>query len=289
MTIPYHVQVAGPLSVRKRKALEGVLAETFREVDTCYNLWNPNSELSRLNRLEAGVRAPLSAELEALFVTVEGLYILTEGRFDPTVAPLVALWRRKLHACTVPSQEELDRLTVTVGWERVHWGEGSFWKEHGGTQIDLGGIAKGLCVDLLAERLRGLGHDAFYIDWGGELRTSGGHPEGRPWRIALDHPEAEEVTILEMREGALATSGDALQRWEVGGVLYSHIVDPKTGRPLEVRSGSMASVSVLASSSEVADALATALMIFEGEAEARTWLEQVRERYPELAVWISVH
>lgn len=259
MEIGYKVIVASP----KKSEVEEIIQDVFAEVDSHLNNWNPDSEISQLNRLSAGEKVALSSILERVLLQADQLVHLTEGKFDPTVEPLQQIWKNHLRRDHVPPEELLSPLLPAIGWENVHIEKGFFWKDHPLTALDLGGIAKGYCVDLLSERLTQLGFVNHLVEWGGEIRTSGRHPNGRKWNVAI-----AGITTIEMEENAIATSGDYFQSWSVGGITYTHIINPLTKRPLEVRENSIASATILAPSCTLADGLATAMMLFDSPEES---------------------
>jgi len=244
--------------------LEPIIRKTFEEIDQIYNNWNPDSEVSRLGRLPAFTPAQLSPQLLAFLQQVGHWVERTGGLFDPTVAPLQRLWRERLESGATPTKEELAALEQVVGWSHIHIEEGLFWKDHDGVLLDFGGVAKGYCVDLLHERIAAAGRRHIFVEWSGEIRVSGGHPEGRPWRIAIRDPNARApAAVTEMWEGAVATSGNYHQWWQTRDGLYTHICDPRTLQALQVGADTVSSATVQTSSCFAADLMATVLMIEE--------------------------
>jgi len=253
-------------SLQQKKEIETLITETFAEADTVYNNWNPQSEISQFNRLPAFQKKALSPLLVTLFQQVDLLTRLSEGRFDPTIDPLQRLWKASLQKGEILSAEAIAAITPAVGWSHIH-SEGSFyWKDHAQTAVDVGGIAKGYCMDLLIERLEEKGHHNAYVEWGGEVRTIGLHPAGRLWKVGI-----KGLGAVEMGNGSIATSGDYYQNWEVEGVTYFHIIDPRTATPLKQSPSSIATASVLAPTCTLADGLATTLMLFSTAEEASKW------------------
>ncbi|MDF2576795.1 MAG: hypothetical protein K0S74_279 [Chlamydiales bacterium] len=294
MTIDYTILVGTSLREEDKYIIEKTISEVFNEIDHIYNKWNPVSELSLLNNLPAQVRAPLSQKLEAFLEFTDKMVSLSEGRFDPTIEPLQKVWKSSLEQGFEPSIQDINTVLPAIGWDKVHWGNGVFYKEHDLVQIDLGGIAKGYCIDLLVERLTALGYTDLLVNWGGEIRTAGVHPTGRKWQVAINGLGADQssriVDSIELKDAAIAGSGDYLQYWvvntEEGQKAYFHIIDPFQKKPLQIHPGSIASTSVVATSCAEADALATALMTFSSKAEALAWGESVKLKNPQIAMWI---
>jgi FAD:protein FMN transferase len=267
MNIAYCVQIGDPLMKKEITHIEAIIRSTFSTIHHTYDNWNPDSEISQLNRLPAFQKTPLSPELASFLVDVGRLVALTEGRFDPTVEPLQQLWKRCLKEGCLPLQQDLAELTEAVGWDKVHVEEALFWKEHSLTALDFSGIAKGYAVDLLIERLQAAGYTSLYVEWGGEIRTTGLHPEGRPWRIGI-----KGLSLIDLTDAAIATSGSYAQQWTIGSINYTHIIDPCTQHPLQTPP--LSSASVIAPTCTEADALATALMLFPSKEEAEEWAKE---------------
>lgn len=267
MTIPYSIQIGNPLDKKQISDIECIIANTFAEIDSIYNNWNPHSEISHLNQLQAYEKTTLSDELATLLKKVDLMVLKTEGRFDPTVEPLHQLWKEALQSGNLPEHEKIIECSSAIGWHLIHIEGNTFWKEKTLTALDLGGIAKGYGVDLLAERLKELGLTKIYVEWGGEIRTIGTHGENRPWKIGI-----QGHSIIDLSDQAIATSGSYLQNWNVEGICYTHIIDPKTAQPLQ--NGEITSASIIYPTCCEADAFATALMLFPSQAEALCWAEK---------------
>lgn len=290
MTIDYHIIIGDALSRSQGRAVERIIQDTFAHVNAAYNKWNPDSEISHLNQLKAGEIAEISPSLEQFLQQTHKVVTLSEGRFDPTINPLQELWKKKMSTGESVSPAEIEVIKSAIGWNKIHFGLGYFYKDHDLTSIDLGGIAKGHCVDLLVDGLKKAGYENIYVEWGGEIRTAGEHPDKRPWHIFISrygNPDPEKaIAHVELKDQALATSGDYIQKWSIGERQFFHIFDPKTGLPLESKTGSISSASVLAESCFFADGLATAAMLFPSIEEAEAWTLKVQEQYPEVQFWL---
>lgn len=271
MTIPYHVTVGGKLSAEQRKEIESILAQVFEKTHHTFNNWNPDSEVSRFNHLPVGEKVVLSQELTDLLLLAKRVHTLSKGRFDPTVGKIAAAWKRSM------SQGKIPHIDLPVGIDKLYIDEKGVWKGEE-IELDLGGIAKGHAVDLLTSALLKSGYCNLYVEWGGEVRTLGLHPEGRKWIVAI-----KGIGIVEMGAEAMATSGNYEQRWSIDNTSYTHIIDPRTKRPLEVTQKSIASATVIAPTCAYADAVATALMLFETPEEAVAWAESLED----IKVWVG--
>jgi FAD:protein FMN transferase len=291
MTMQYKIVIGQDLPQPQADLVEGIIQKTFHETNAIFNKWNPDSELSKLNRLKACEASPLSAELLRLFNETDRIVVLSQGKFDPTIEPLQNLWKQKLKSGKIPSDEEIQEIAPAIGWNKISFADGAFKKEHDKTQLDFGGIAKGLCIDIIVERLKEAGFNDLYVEWGGEIRTAGNHPQGRLWTIFIsrlgDTDPDNAIATVPLMDQAIATSGDYLQNWTVDQKTYFHIFDPATLRPLEATPTSIASASVAASNCALADGLATIAMMFPTVAEAQAWADTIKEKYPETTFWIE--
>ncbi len=296
MTIDYRILVGDRLNETNKHQIQQIIQATFQEIDAIYNKWNPSSELSQLNALPAHTPYPLSPSLYQFLQRLESFVYLSEGRFDPTIESIQQLWKEKLTQGQCPSEQEIALLKPSVGWHTLHFKDGIFSKEDSRTQLDLGGVAKGLSVDLLIERLSQAGYRQLFVEWGGEIRATGMHPAGRPWHVyisRLGNPDpSQALAYLQLIDRALATSGDYFQSWNAytqqgEQKTFCHIFNPHTLTPVEVKAGSVASASLLARDCVTADALAKVLMLFDSVEEAQIWIKKLQEPFPELACWIA--
>jgi FAD:protein FMN transferase len=310
MTMHYKVLIGQPLTHPQQAEVKQIIKTTFQEIDLKCNKWNPRSELSRLNQSKAGVKTALSPLLLRLFQEADQVVRLTQQRFDPTIEPVQRLWKQALEQGNVPSLELINALAPALGWQKIHFDQGYFYKEHDQTELDFGGIAKGLCIDLICERLQAAGYKHHYVEWGGEIRTLGQHPEGRPWTIYIsrlgNEDPAQAAATLTLSDRAVATSGDYFQNWCVtvdaprkkGQMqcqmksrvqsrvrIYFHVFDPATLRPLEATPTSIASATVVADSCALADGLATAALFFPSISEAQAWAAQIQQQFPATQFW----
>lgn len=299
MTMHYRIIIGKELSNGQIEAIQQSISDVFEEINAIHNKWNPYSELSKLNNLKAGERVTLSPQLKLLLQKTQIVVELSERHFDPTIEPLQQLWKKNLEQKLVPTDVELEEIKPFIGWDKIHFNEGIFYKDHDLVRLDLGGIAKGFAIDALFDQMRTLGYEDLFVEWGGEIRAGGQHPENRPWKIYIsrlgdEHPD-HAIDTLSLVDQAIATSGDYLQNWSIHSLgengkemtkTYFHIFDPQTLHPLEVSSTSIASVSVIALDCTFADGLATAAMMFPDCSHAEIWAQQLKDNYPELSFWI---
>ena len=297
MTIDYRILIGENLSLQQQQEIENIIESTFLKIDKTYNKWNPDSEISQLNQAKANQQLPISPELERFLTQVEQIVEISQGLFDPTIEPLQKIWKERLEIGKIPTDDEIASLLPAVGWNKIHFSQGSFIKDHDLTSIDLGGIAKGLAIDILVARLNAAGYAHVYAEWGGEIRAAGKHPDNRPWNIFISCLGSADpdnaIAHISLTDQAIATSGDYLQYWKIEDpsnanqtISYFHIINPKTQKPLTSTSTSVASASVIAPNCVLADGLATVAMMFPDVAEANKWAEKIKLDYPSLKFWI---
>lgn len=242
------------------EALTAAVTEVDREMST----WNPDSDLMRFNRARAGEWVALPPGL--LTVLEAGIDIgrASSGAFDIGLLDHMKAWGFQSQSGS-PVPDEINRV-VSSGRLPAHEvvvieeGRGTAMKRQP-CAIDLSGIAKGFGVDRLAETLiaHGIGHFLVSID--GELRAAGGKPDGSPWRIAVEQPDPKKrdvAGVIDLFEGAIATSGNYRHRRKLGDRSYSHTIDPRTGEPI---ADDTYSATVRARTCMEADAWATVVMV----------------------------
>jgi thiamine biosynthesis lipoprotein len=215
--------------------------------------YKPDSELNRLCRTH-GEPVKVSEDLFRVLEASVKLSALTNGAFDVTIGPVTHLWRLG----KLPDAEATNR----VGWRNLVLDKKQRTVELrlAGMQLDLGAIAKGYAADEALKTLRGLGVTRALIAVSGDIVAGDAPPGTKGWRIGLE-PAGGEIFL---RSAAVSTSGDTEQSREIGGVRYSHIIDPKTGLGLR----SAVAVTVVARRGLDADPIATAVSVM-GEKRGR--------------------
>lgn len=259
----WSVKLDHDLDEAARGEVEQLIADELEAVDALMSTWREDSELSELNRAPAGEAMAISAETLGVLQLSRTVSEATEGAFDVTIGPLVSVWGfgADAGAPEPPAPEVLAEAEAKVGFEQLQLDTGSGTATRGveGLRIDLSAVAKGYGVDRIAAAIAAAGYPRSLVEVGGELRAGATKADGTPWRIAVETPDARTRAVfgvLEVQDEAIATSGDYRNFYEVDGVRYAHLIDPRTGRPV-THSG--ASVTVIASETAFADAWATAL------------------------------
>lgn len=278
MGTQYTVKVLGlseeDAAVEIRQAVE----RRLDELDGLLSTYDGSSDVSELNDFES--RQWMNCSEELAEVVAEALHVgqVTEGAFDITCGPLVDLWGfgpdRRMSNRT-PTDERIAEAKAKIGLDKIEYqlDPHSVRKASPSLRIDLSGVAKGYAVDQIALLLRRAGIESFLVDIGGEMKGRGVNQEGKPWRIGIETPLPGVRTVqrvIELADTGLATSGGYRNYFEQDGRRYSHIIDPRTGRPIQHQ---LVSVSVLDPSCARADALATGLMVLGPEEGYRVAVE----------------
>ena len=241
------------------KDLEAAHAEVI-EIDQLMSLYREDSEIALLNaRADGGVVA-VSTRTGEVLSAAKHYAAISDSALDVTIQPIVDLWGfYDVATAQVPSQEQIDAVLQRVGIDRVAWDS-----ENGqaaltlGTGLDFGGIAKGYAVDRAIAVLQDRGVSAGLVNLGGNVGVFGQVSDGRPWRIGIRHPrENRLIGQVSLMTGAVSTSGDYDRYFEANGKRYSHILDPRTGWPVE----DIFSLTVVAPNATTADALSTAAFV----------------------------
>jgi FAD:protein FMN transferase len=245
------------LHVQQRTAAEAVEA-AFAELETVESLlsiYRPDSQVSRLNR-DGRLQAAHPYLLDVL-ATAQGMAKRSRGAFDITVQPLWTLYSQAARQGVLPSDEEVTAARRKIGWRRVQVAECDVRLAGGGTQITLNGIAQGFAADRAMAALREHGVEQALINTG-EVGALGVRADGSPWQVGVQHPRmADAYAALAGLSGrCLATSGDYATRF-ADGFESHHLFDPRTGRS----ANELASVSVVAPTAMLADALSTAAFV----------------------------
>lgn len=261
----FRIVLYAPTEAAAQRAA-GAAFRRIEELDTLMSDYRADSELMRLCRWGHQSPRPVS---EDLFLVLESALMFSRmsgGAFDVTIGPMVELWRQARRSGKLPEAAELARARDRVGYEKLvlEAEHRTVYLRREGMKLDLGGIAKGYAADQAVRTLRAQGIESALIDAGGDVRLGSPPPGRRGWVVAVTHPDPSwpgPLKELLLHNSAVATSGDTEQFVEIGGVRYSHIVDPAMG--LGVRDS--ASATVIASDGMTADALATALSVLPPE------------------------
>lgn len=215
-----------------------------------------DGELSALNMSGYALIPELSSDMKFLLEKALFISSVTDSLFDPAMGILVNTWGFP-HDPRLPDSTEIDSAIALSGLKNVSILGDTLYLV-GGTNLDFGAIAKGYTADRIYSHSRSLGARAAMVEIGGEIRCGGDAETGRLWRLAVRNPRGEDILeMLEIENGAVATSGDYESYFFDNGVRFCHILDPRTGYP----EFGVASVTVVSDDAATSDALATAISV----------------------------
>ena len=239
--------------------------QTLAGLEDSLSIFKPQSEISKLNR-SAGTGWCQLTDHGLRVLKLSLLYAeLSHGTFDPTIEPLMQLWGFRGGAqdtLRLPDDKEIKACLVCVGYTHILLNQTSAMLDRSGVSVDLGGIAKGYAVDVCYESLRNMGLTNLLVNLGGNIRC-GGTPTpaaGGPWKIGVRDPFHTDGILgwVALTNGqACGTSGNYEKFVTIDGKRYTHIIDPRTGHPVQ----GMAGVTILATNAVEADAMSKPLFV----------------------------
>lgn len=240
------------------------LFELATRLDRLLSIYEPQSDISRLNRTAGRGRQQVDSEVEEILERSIAYSELTRGAFDVTIGPVVDLWMEAVARDVPPTALELAAARELVGSNRISVvsGEGVSLSR-AGMKLDLGGVAKGYALDRMLPLLERHGIESALLNFGQSSTWAVGAPAGSAgWRLLVRGPEGRFAGLITLRDQALSVSGSQGQWVEIGSRRYGHIVDPRSGEPL-TRARQAVVVSQRAS---LAEALSLALLVLDADA-----------------------
>ena len=261
----WHVTYHGEPDGLSDNDVEAAITSAFSVVDDSMNNYRASSMLSQLNSLPAGQIFEVDWDFALVFNAALDIHHATAGAYDPSVSPLINLWGFGPEGVTEsPTDDQLAIARSHSGLNQFAWdlSDRSFLKRNTRATLDFSSIAKGYAVDLASDALDEIGVANFMLEVGGEIQTRGVSPRGDHWRLAIENPIRAGVgkpyAAVAVTDVGIATSGNYRNFFEVDGKRFSHLIDPRTGYPIE---HDLVSATVIHPSTMVADAWATALMV----------------------------
>ncbi len=220
-----------------RAAVTAVLRQ-FDSLHHRLHAWEPG-ELSRLNAAFASGSAPvtLAPDIGAILRDATRYSEQSGGTFHPAIGNLIRLWgfQSDLFVARLPDPAAIARwVAMNPRMDDIVVRDGQAYSTNPAVRVDLGGYAKGYALDVAAQTLRSMGIHNALINIGGNIMALGQHGD-RPWRVGIQHPrKPQAIASLTLRDGeAIGTSGDYQRFFELGGKRYCHIIDPRTGWPVQ--------------------------------------------------------
>lgn len=239
----------------------------FKSINNEFSNYQSDSVITRFNNLSAHQKMTVSPRFIEMLEFCKKMHVLSQGAFDPTLRPVIKLWgfgggAKKIKSA--PSNAEIKTALTKVGLKHIRWNTATLeaWKLIDEVGIDTNSFVPGWSADLIGELLLKQKISNFMIDISGELLIRGEKSLNSSWVVGIEKPVAKKGAAiqiaLKIRDKSIATSGNYRQFFEENGKRRSHIIDPRSGRPVEHQ---IASATVIASTALEADAWGTALMV----------------------------
>ncbi len=239
----------------------------LKQINNSMSIFLPSSEISKFNSFyKINTKFKISHDFMNVMKAGNKLYILTNGAWDATTNPIISLWGfgSKIFQPHIPDPDKIKKTLSKTGFENIKIiDKHHIIKKKKALSINFGSIAKGYAVDQISLLLKSLKIKSFLIEIGGEVYAQGTKKNIMPWKVGINLPYNnasfnEVYKTINLKNKALATSGNYRIFFNINGKTYSHIINPKTGWPV---SNKIVSVSVTAPNCMLADGLATAIMV----------------------------
>ena len=279
MGSPCSIQFYAAHAEQAQQVIQLVKNDVYR-LEARFSRYRDDSFLSEINRVAAHAGSiEVDPETAGLLDYAATCYQQSEGLFDVTSGILRQAWNFKSN--TIPDSGVIESLLEKIGWEKVNWRAPKLTFTVAGMEIDLGGVVKEYATDRAASLCREAGVQYGVVNLGGDIKIIGPHDDGSPWRIAIKHPRNPEgvLTTLILDSGAVASSGDYERCITLNGVRYGHVLNPKTGWPVNY----MAAVSVIGEFCVVAGSASTIAML--KQEQGAMWLQDLGLPH----VWMNVN
>jgi thiamine biosynthesis lipoprotein len=258
---------------KNKKVAKSIAAEAIAAVNALearYSRYLPDSLLTQINE-SAGDLSGVNVDREtaALLNYSQACFEQSDGLFDITSGVLRRVWDFKSNK--LPDDKELRATLDLIGWDKVIWKDPKLMLPIAGMEIDFGGVVKEYAADTCANLCRARATKHGLVNMGGDIHVIGPHPDGKAWKIGIQNPDnpKEIVRTVSLKHGGLASSGDYQRFMVIAGKRYGHILNPKTGWPVQ----GLRAVSVIAPQCLIAGSTSTIAML-KGK-EGKTWLDEV--------------
>ena len=262
----YFIEVIDVPIELKIKNIELEIKDTLKKANKILSNWDKDSEISIINKTDKTTAIKISDELNEVFKTAKEINTKSNGFFDLTLDPIIDLWGfgyKSNQMQVIPKDNQIKNVLSLIGQKsflRMNFDNNELIKKNKDIKINLSAIGKGYGIDLIGKKLDQLGINNYIINIGGDILTKGYNSKKENWVIGIENPNLKEKLIKEivnLTNKGLATSGDYKNFFTKDGKRYSHIINPKTGKPIM---HSTKSVTVIHDNSMKADGWATALL-----------------------------
>jgi len=255
-----------------------LVIEDVKRIEMRYSRYKEDSILSEINRVaEEGGQIAVDGETMALLSYADACYQQSGGLFDITSGVLRTVWDFK--SKKIPTKKAIKQVLKRVGWDKIELSSSSINFTVSGMELDFGGIGKEYAVDRAAVICQQYGVEHGLVNLGGDIRVIGPHPDGSPWMVGVSHPrkQGELLKRIAVFSGAVASSGDYERCLQINGRRYGHVINPKTGWPVQ----GLIAVTVIAEQCVIAGSVCTISMLMEGR--GKKWIEGIGLNY----IWVD--
>ena len=265
------------------RAVKRCLRE-IRRFEKKYSRYLSDSVTTSINRAAGRAPVAIDPETASLLKYAAVCHEQSDDMFDITSGVFRRVWHRR--RTSLPQQRELDACLEKVGWLKVEYSEKQVYLPLEGMELDFGGVVKEYAADAAAIVARKAGIRHGLVNLGGDICIVGPQPNAEPWPIGIVHPlrRNSAIATVSLMEGALTTSGGYERYVEIEGERYSHLIDPRTGWPVE----GFLSVSVAAGQAVVAGSIAS-IALLKQPADSLDWLERCGAPYLAIDARLKCH
>lgn len=228
------VQYVVPGGAAQAVAFERAAVAWVEEFEAKYSRFRPTSLVSTINAAAGRSWVAVDEDMNRLLGLCDILHGMTNGVLDPTALPLIELWNWKTEHPVLPTAEHIETARLLVGWKKVQRAPGRILLPEPGMALDFGGFGKEYAVDIVAQLALDHGITNVLVDFGHDMRALGA-PAGKPlWHIGLENPQdpGKARGSLGISGRGVASSGDYIRHFKLNGRRYGHIIDPRTGWPV---------------------------------------------------------
>jgi len=245
-----------------QSGIDAAFKEIYR-LEKLMNRYDPNSQLSQVNRLAA--KEPVKIDKDLFDILQKSVYYskITDNAFDITVGPLVDLWRKCAEANSMPTEKQLAEVKNRIGCDKLILDVNDFSIRFAteGISLDLGAIAKGFAADKAVDEMKKHGAIGGLVNLGGQIGCFGLTGKNSKWIIGVQNPAKQEnnqaIAKLALSDMAVSTSGNYERFYKIGGHRFSHIFNPATEKSVDL----LVSVTIITPNGTQADALSTAVSV----------------------------
>lgn len=253
-----------------RMALKQSVDAELSRIDVLMSNYRDDSVIEAFNHNQvANIPILLDKEILALLTISAEVHEQSQHCYDPTIKPLFQIWGFSKDDLKIPDDKQIADTLQAIGFNKLQRHADHIVKTHPGVTVDLSAIGQGYAVSQIAKLLEAQGIQNYLTEIGGEMLVAGTKPKGEHWRVGVERPVpdsqqiSEVITVLGTKPTAIMTSGTYRHYFDDNGKRYSHILDPRSGKPIVHDS---VAVTVLLDDATRADAWSTALLCLGSDA-----------------------